>query len=768
LGVPPLGNGQTLPAYPTSSTLGQVTLTGNSLAPTGVFALGNYVFVADTPENRVVRYDQYTNWPPESTSSSPIQASVIGESDFTTGQPNRNLAQPNAGGLVSPLGGAVNTVTNEVWVADTGNNRILVFPQVGNLQFTAASRVLGQTDFAYGAPNLLEGREIYVSQSGVFTGGGVVVDKNSNPPHLYVADTMNNRILGFVDARKVGADAQSPSLTANLVIGQPNLFTNLPNYSSTNVVASDTQNPNNTGLLRPVGLVVDAAGNLYVADSGNGRILRFPSPFAQPPGVQVANLVLGQLNFSAANTDPDQRTLHTPFGLAQFNDGSLAVSDLTFNRILVFTKPANGDFTNGQLATAVLGQKDYFTIIAGTTTSGLSGPHNIATDTSDFLYVCDTANGRMMVFANASKTVAGNPAALVIPNLNNPFGVTVSALTGEVWIANSSGNQIYRFPQYSVLQGNPVPTDTISSPIPVALALDKYDNLIVVEATNRVSFYFPAMFYRNIANYAAGSGDLALPLVNAGSPVNLTPGMLAELGRYGSDFALTATSGYLPAPWPTTGVNDVEVLANGMPVPIFGLGTTTLFIEVPNELPDSGTVDFSVVQPSTGQILAAATFGMQQASPGIFTASANGLGQAAAQNNNSDGSITLNTAGNGVARGGVITLWLTGAGIIPGLPPSGQPPGAAISTPSVPQVLIGGFPAKVLYSGTSPQLPGLWQINAVVPSNVAPSNTVAVVVVMSAYNYPSNWGGTGANGGPGPDRQLTVGNALIPYIAVKP
>jgi uncharacterized protein (TIGR03437 family) len=444
--------------------------------------------------------------------------------------------------------------------------------------------------------------------------------------------------------------------------------------------------------------------------------------------------------------------------LALFNDGSVAVSDLSFNRILVFTKPANGDFTNGQQASTVLGQKDYFSIASATNTSGLNTPHHIATDTSDFLYVADTGNSRMVVFANASKSIAGNPAALTIPNLNNPFGVAVSSLTGEVWLANSSGNQIYRFPSYSVLQGNPVATDTVISPGPVALALDKYDNLIVVEAINRVSFYFPAMFYRNIANYAAGVG---------GSPVNLTPGMLAEIARYGSDFSLTATSGYLPAPWPTTGVNDVQVLANGLPVPIFGLGTNVVYMQVPNELPDSGNVDFVVLQASTGQILASATFGMQQAAPGIFTAAANGLGQAAAQNVGTDGSITLNNAGNPVPRGGVITLWLTGAGYIPGLPSSGQPPGAGISTPSVPQVFIGGIAAKVLYSGTSPQLPGLWQINATVPANVAPGNTVGVIVVMSPYNYPSNWGGQGANGGPGPDRQLTIANQLIPTIAVK-
>jgi len=757
LGIPP---GQKLPVYPTSSTLGSINQSNQIVGlPSGVFTSGNYLFVADTPQNRVVRYDQYSNWLAESTNiPSPVQAAVIGQPDSASGLPNRNLAQPNASGLLVPQGGAFNTATNEVWIADTGNNRVLIFPQSGTLQFTSANRVLGQLDFPYGATNLIEGREVFVNGAG-FAGGAIVVDKNSSPPHLYIADTLNNRILGFKDARSVGGDARAGAQKADLVIGQPTFYTNLANYSPNNILSSDSQTPNSTGMFHPVGIFVDAAGNLYVADSGNGRILRFPAPFSQAPGVvQQANLVLGQQNFKAANTDPDQRTLRAPYGLTQFNDGSLAVSDYLYNRVLIFTKPAGGDYTNGQSASAVLGQKDFISTGTGNTTSNLNFPHHIASDSSDFLYVADTSNGRILVFANASKTVSGNPAALTIPNLNVPFGVAVSGLTGEVWVANTNGAQIYRFPAYATLQGNPVPSDTISSNGPLALALDQYDNLIVAELTNRISFYFPAMFYRSVANFAAGTGN---------SPVNMTPGMLAELARFGSDFSLTPTSGYLPAPWPTTGVNDVAVTANGIPTPIFGLGTNVIYIETPNELPDSGTADFVVYAPSSGQILAAFTFTMQQAAPGIFTAAANGLNQAAAQNVAADGTITLNNPGNPVKAGGVITLWLTGAGIIPGLPADGSRPGGAFPTTSTPQVLIGGLPATVQYSGTSPDLPGLWQINAVVPANVAPSNLVGVVVVMSPYDYPSNWGGTSANGGPGPDRQLTVANGLIPTIAVK-
>ncbi|HEY4364058.1 MAG TPA: hypothetical protein VGN17_24020 [Bryobacteraceae bacterium] len=764
LGIPPTGPGVKLPTYPTSSTLGSLnaggTVTGVSA---GLFTSGNFLFVCDTPENRVVRYDQYGNWPTETaTIPSPVQAGVIGQTDSGSGQPNMNRPAPNAGGVANPIAGAVNTATNEVWIADTGNNRVLIFPQSGTFQFTAANRVLGQLDFTYGAPNLVEGREVYVSQNGVFAGGGIVVDKNSNPPHLYIADTMNHRILGYKDARNVGADARNNAALADIVIGQPNLRSALPNYSALSLQASDSQNPSPTGLLRPVGLAVDSAGNLYVADSGNGRVLRFPVPFSQAPNaVQTANLVIGQNNFTTYNTDPDQRTLHTPYGLALFNnDLGIAVSDSFQNRVMIFAKPSGGDFSNGQSATTVIGQKDYVSTGTGTNTAAFNFPHHIATDSSDFLYVTDTNNGRLLVFQNAAKSQPGPSASLVVPGLNSPYGVTVSPTTGEVWISNTNSGQIYRYPAYSTLQQNPVASDTLPSGGPLALALDPFDNLIVAEAVNRIAFYFPGMFYRNIANFAAGNGDLLLPLASTNSPVNLTPGMLAVLGRYGSDFSFTPTgtpsAPYLAAPWPTTaGANDIAITANGLPVPIFALGSTAAYIEVPNGLPDSGTADFVVTQLSTGRILAAATFGMQQASPGIFTAQANGLGQAAAQNVASDGTITTNSPSNQVKAGNIITLWLTGAGYIPGLPADGTRPGNAFNTPATPQVFFCsslGTPATVLYSGTSPDLPGLWQINAVVPANTAPNNACFVIVTMN--NYPSNYGGTSSSIGPGPDHQL--------------
>ena len=105
-----------------------------------------------------------------------------------------------------------------------------------------------------------------------------------------MADTLNNRILGFKDFTHM-----QNGQAADIVIGQPDLFRVQINYPT-----NDPTKPNQQGLHGPTSLVVDSAGNLYVADTFNSRILRFPTPFNPPSGSTVlesADLVLGQTGF---------------------------------------------------------------------------------------------------------------------------------------------------------------------------------------------------------------------------------------------------------------------------------------------------------------------------------------------------------------------------------------------------------------------------------------------------------------------------------------
>src|SRR5204862_1985585 len=154
--------------------------------PLAVFTNGTAVFVADTIANRVVRYSSAAQYTPTDTAPSPRSEAVIGQLDFISGKSNRGLGEPDATTLSLPSGGAFDAAGN-LWVADTGNNRVLSYPANPTLTYTSANVVVGQTDFTFNAPNLIEGREVWIYAG--TPGGGIVVDKSSNPPHLYIAHT---------------------------------------------------------------------------------------------------------------------------------------------------------------------------------------------------------------------------------------------------------------------------------------------------------------------------------------------------------------------------------------------------------------------------------------------------------------------------------------------------------------------------------------------------------------------------------------------------
>jgi len=268
----------------------------------------------------------------------------------------------------------------DLFLLDTGNNRVLVFPQQSGTFASPANRLLGQLDFQYNSVNLIEGRELGFSGNGgacgtaFNTGGFALIDPASNPPHLYIADPTNNRVLGYNDYRKVNAGSK-----ADLVIGQTDLQSAVINFPSNN----STQTSDG-GLWSPEGLAVDSDGNLFVADSCNARVLRYPKPFAQPPGLQHANLVLGQSTFFGQPIrDLSRSTMRSSYGLAFTADGSLVVSDPAANRVLYFKKPKGGDFLSGSSATNVFGQPDFVSSQAIT----FNGPRQVAIDPTQQLQV---------------------------------------------------------------------------------------------------------------------------------------------------------------------------------------------------------------------------------------------------------------------------------------------------------------------------------------------------------------------------------------------
>lgn len=686
--------------------------------PEGIVLIGGAPAVCDSLNHRILLFDPIANWPQEAAEFTPKARAVIGQRDFLS-----RRAGVSATALYGPMQALY--YNNELWVADTLNNRVLVFPQqsASPPTFTSASRVVGQLGLDFNTVNLIEGRELYLLDSVLGGRGGVAVDTNSDPPRLYIADTYNNRVLGFRDARRVKTGDR-----ADLVIGQDSVYRSEINYPG--AALSDT------GLFLPTGLAVDGNGDLWVADSGNARVLRFPRPFSQS-GLPRANLVLGQSSFTSKLTDPSSRTMAAPFGLAFSGQGHLLVSDSAHHRVLMFLRPAGGDFVNGQAAAAKIGQPDFVSVGAGQGASGapaplnrLNSPRGIALDSSDRLYVCDAANNRVLIFPPIyALTAADDPSAAVsLTGLRTPHGIFVSQSTGEIWVTNTGGNQALRYPHFDQLPVNSYRSNyTISSPAPLALTQDGLGNLFIADGSNRVSIHFPVTIPVNAANFISA---FTRPLA---------PGLIATLYPSGAGVKFgTETKSFdqlpNPVPLPRT-LGDIRVLFNDEPAPLYYVSPAQINFLVPMKAPSSGSADIVVTQASTGQIFASVTAPMGPASPALFTSGSTGSGLVAALNQDN----SVNTPASPAGRGEVIQLFGTGQGFVEGAPPDGELASGQTPTQERPRVWIEPdyVPEDhILYSGLAPGLAGVWQINVKIPERTAPGQRVIFVQMKSINSSP--------------------------------
>ncbi len=235
-----------------------------------------------------------------------------------------------------PRGVAVDAAGN-VYVADSGNNRIRKITAAGEVTTLAGQSTAGTTDATGIAAQFNTPR-------------GVAVDVVGN---VYVADTGNHRIRKITPVGAVSTLAGSTGgyLDATGTAAQFNL---------------------------PAGVAVDTAGNVYVADTENHRIRKITAA-----GV-VTTLAGGLPGTTDATGTAAQ--FNTPTGVAVDTAGNLYVADYINHRIRKIT-PAGVVST---LAGSTLGYLDGIGAAAQ-----LYGPLGVAVDAAGNLYVADFFNNRI-------------------------------------------------------------------------------------------------------------------------------------------------------------------------------------------------------------------------------------------------------------------------------------------------------------------------------------------------------------------------------------
>jgi len=323
--------------------------------PSSPTAIGNPTAVAfdskgdlwavDTSNNRVLEYK-----PPFLTGEA--ASLVIGQTSLTgTGD-----SSPS-GGLFGPTGLAFDPSGN-LWVVDSGNNRVLEFKSPFS-NGESASLVIGQPTFGGYIGTTTEG--------GLNSPSYLAFDPSGN---LWVTDQGNNRVLEFTSPFSTGQKA-------SVVIGHANFTAFAP--SSTTTAKS---------LFEPVGIAFDSKGNLWVVDSGDHRILEYSAPFSI--GDSAASMVIGQSSFTTASSS----TGLNAYAIAFDSSGNLWVSD-GISGVTEYLAP----LSTGETGSQVEGPK---TVTGSGTPPGdkLLDPQGLAFDAANNLWVTDHDHGRVVVYGS--------------------------------------------------------------------------------------------------------------------------------------------------------------------------------------------------------------------------------------------------------------------------------------------------------------------------------------------------------------------------------
>jgi len=363
---------------------------------------------------------------------------VVGQGDMEMCESNRGAEDPGDNTLCEPQ--FIEKYGEMLFIADRGNNRVMVWDQIPEESGEPASVVLGQDDFS----DCLENRGITTTLDEMTSGLGdedldgftisqAEEDTMSQPAglavidgKLYVSDSGNHRVSRWDSLPS--EDGEAPTM----VLGQDNLEGCEANRRG--LIGSGS-------LFFPFGICSGNDQHVFVADKDNHRVLIWAKiPFNDGWN---ADVTLGQTGMDEREPNrgdyeyagPD--TLSFPTGVFyHLESDKFFVVDQGNNRVLIWNKLPN---STGQPADLVLGQKDFISRevnrgygFSRAADNGMHFPTDVVFGKAG-LFVSDSGNNRVLVW-NELPTENGQPADVVLGQKNfagNAFnrGETVTAAT---------------------------------------------------------------------------------------------------------------------------------------------------------------------------------------------------------------------------------------------------------------------------------------------------------------------------------------------------
>jgi sugar lactone lactonase YvrE len=298
---------------------------------------------------------------------------------------------------------------------------------------------------------------------------GIAVDAAGN---LYIADS--NRI------RKISHGAIT-TVAGNGTYG----------FSGDNGPATSAQ------LFNPQGVAVDAAGNLYIADTFNNRIRKVSG------GVITTVAGNGTSGINGDNIPATTAQLNWPYGVAVDGAGNLYIANTYNNRVC---KVSGGIITT----LAGNGTHGYGGDNGPATAAQLSYPDGVAVDAAGNVYIADTDNDRIRkvsggviatVAGNGTEGFSGDKGPATAAQLGWPYSVAVDA-AGNLFIADTYNNRIRKVSGGAIATvggdgtfgfGGDKGPATSAAVSPAGIAVDSAGNLYAADTVNyRIRILRPA------------------------------------------------------------------------------------------------------------------------------------------------------------------------------------------------------------------------------------------------------------------------------------
>ena len=381
--------------------------------------------------------------------------------------------------LSEPSGVAVDASGN-LFIADTYNYRIReVVKATGNIITIAGNG--STTDSGDGGP---------ATSAGISGPWGVAVDASGN---VYIADYSGQRIREVVKA------------TGNIITVAGN---GTGGYSGDGGPATSAE------LSGPDGVAVDAAGNLFIADSNNQRIREV----VKATGIIITFAGTGAAGYSGDNGPATAAMLHSPTGVAVDASGNVYIADAQNNRVREVVAA-----TGNIITVAGSGTFGYAGDGGPATSAKLGSVYGLAVDQGGDLFLADTTNNAVREVLASSSPVLGN-------------------LTNATWTANQPG-----FSATSAITGGAAPYSGLTATgLPAGLTASLSGSTITLSGTPTTAGTFANIAVSvHDANGLIGSRTFSIT-VNAAPTLGALAPTQWTVGRAGYTGALAINGGTGP------------------------------------------------------------------------------------------------------------------------------------------------------------------------------------------------------------------------------